>query len=174
MAVGCLVCPTTGFPVLPCPTRDSFRRAEGEKTKHFFIFPVFGEPPSGLSGFRGNLKPEAISYPVGIGQSKTALFDWSFFPLDYSAPSIGGWCEGILPFGRRRSVGRSLLRAFFASNACLARDEPSSKRIGGLGLRRKPAKLRSWRCTQPRAAKATAGVAVVGNMTSITRAAAVV
>ena len=31
-----------------------------------------------------------------------------------------------------------------------------------------------WRCTQPRAAKATAGVAVVGKMASITRAAAVV
>ena len=36
-------------------------------------------------------------------------------------------------------------------------DEPSSKRVGGFGLSRKPPKLRSWSCTQPRAAKATAG-----------------
>ena len=43
-----------------------------------------------------------------------------------------------------------------------ARDEPSSRRAGGVGFSQKPQKLRSWRCTQPRAAKATAGVAVVG------------
>ena len=66
-----------------------------------------------------------------------------------------------------------MLCAFFASNACFARDEPSSKRDGGVGLSRQPPKLRSWRCTQPRAAKATAGVAVVGKMASITRATAV-
>ena len=68
----------------------------------------------------------------------------------------------------------AVLRAFFASNACFTRDEPSSKRVGGVGPSRKPPKLRSWRCTQPRAAKATAGVAVVGKLASITRATAVV
>ena len=68
-----------------------------------------------------------------------------------------------------------MLRAFSTSNACVARDEPSSKRVGGVGLIRKPPKLaRSWRCTQPRTTKATAGVAVVGKMTSIPRAAAIV
>ena len=72
------------------------------------------------------------------------------------------------------NLGCSVLRAFFASNACFTRDEPSSKRIGGVGLSRKPPKLRSWRCTQPRAAKAAAGVAVVGKMALITRATAVV
>ena len=64
----------------------------------------------------------------------------------------------------------AVLRAFFASNACFARDEPSSKRVakhallakGGVGLSRRLPKLCPWRCTQPRAAKATAGVAVVG------------
>ena len=61
----------------------------------------------------------------------------------------------------------SVLRAFSASSACFARNEPSSKRVGGVWLSRKPPKLRSWRCTQPRAAKATAGVAVVGQMASI-------
>ena len=54
-----------------------------------------------------------------------------------------------------------------------ARDEPSSKRIGDVGLSRKPPKLRSWRCAQPRVAK-TKGVAVAGKMTSIPQAAAVV
>ena len=82
-----------------------------------------------------------------------------------------GWCEGVLLYGRRKSVGSAVLRAFFASNACFARDEPSSKRVGGVGLSRKPPKLRSWRCTQPRAANATAGVAVVGKIISIPRAA---
>ena len=32
----------------------------------------------------------------------------------------------------------SVLRAFSASNACFARDEPSSKRVGGVGLSRRP------------------------------------
>ena len=53
-------------------------------------------------------------------------------------------------------------------------DEPSSQRLSGFGLSRKAPKLRSWSCTQPRAAKATAGAAVVGSMGSIHRAPAVV
>ena len=132
---------------------------------------------------------KAISYTVGFRQSKTVLFDWIFFRLDSSGPSSyrqssrlysfcalprGGWCEGALLYGSRKSVGSSVLRAFFVNNACFARNEPSSKRVGGVGLSGKPPKLRSWRCTQPRAAKARAGVAVVGKTASITRAAAVV
>ena len=50
-------------------------------------------------------------------------------------------------------------------------DEPLSQRVGGFGLSRKPPKLRSWSCTQPKAAKATAGAAVVGSMGSRPRAA---
>ena len=46
-------------------------------------------------------------------------------------------------------------------------DEPSSQRVGGFGLSRKPPKLRSWSCTQPRAAKATAAAAVVGRQHGI-------
>ena len=65
----------------------------------------------------------------------------------------------------------AVLRAFFAS---IAHDEPWYKRVGDVGLSRKPPKLRSWLRTQPRAAKATAGVAGVGEMASITRATAVV
>ena len=53
-------------------------------------------------------------------------------------------------------------------------DEPSSQRVGGFGLSQKPPKLRSWSCPQPRAAKATAGAAIVGSMGSMPRAAAVV
>ena len=53
-------------------------------------------------------------------------------------------------------------------------DESSSQRVGGFGLSRKTPKLRSWSCTQPKAAKATAGATVVGSMGSVPRAAAVV
>ena len=68
-------------------------------------------------------------------------------------------------------------RSSRATHASLATNLP--KRGGGIGLSRKPPKLRSWRCTQPRAAKAraakaAASVAAVGKMASITRAAAVV
>ena len=129
---------------------------------------------------------EAISYTVGFRQSTTALFDLNFFRLDSSGPSSyrqssrfysscallprGDWCEGVLLYGSRKSVGSFVLRALFASNACFARDELSSKQVGGVGLSRKPPKLRSWRCTQPRAPKATAGVAVVGKTASVTHA----
>ena len=81
----------------------------------------------------------------------------------------------VLLFGSRKLVGSSVLRTFPASNACFTRDETSSKRVG-LALWPKAAKaiIRLLRCTQPRAAKATAGVAVVGIMASIQRPAVVV
>ena len=94
--------------------------------------------------------------------------------MSFCALSRGGWSEGVLLYGARNSVGSSVLPVFLASNACFIFDEPSPKRVGGVGLSRKPPKLRSWRCTQPGAAKATAGVAVVGKMASKTRATAVV
>ena len=46
----------------------------------------------------------------------------------------GGWCEGVLLYGSRKSVGSSVPCAFFASNACFARDKPSPKRVVGVGL----------------------------------------
>ena len=70
-------------------------------------------------------------------------------------------------------VGSSVLRAFYASNACFTRGDPSAKQVGGVGLGPKPPKLRSCRCTQPRAAKARASVAAVGNMSSISRSGAI-
>ena len=120
---------------------------------------------------------------------KRPLFDWTCFRLDSCGPSsyrqsnrfncfctlsIGDWYKELMLYGTRKLVGSSVLRAFFASNACYARDQPSSKRVGGVGLGRQPPRLRSWRCAQPRAAKTTAGVVVVGKMASITRATAVV
>ena len=113
----------------------------------------------------------------------TGLFSTGFFWVSFSQSSRfysfcalprGGWCEGVLLYSSRKSVGSSVLRAFFASNACFARDGPSSKRVVGVELSRKPPKLRSRRYIQPRAAIATAGEAVVGKMASILRAAAVV
>ena len=125
--------------------------------------------------FDSQIGSRANSYTVGFRQWKTALYDWTFFRLSSSVPpSGGGWCEGVLLYGKKKTAGSSALRAFSASNACFARNEPAFKRIGGVGLSRKPPKLRSWHCTQPRAAKATAGVSVVGKMTSIPRAAAIV
>ena len=117
----------------------------------------------------GKRRFQVNSYTVGFRQSKTASFDWTFFRLHSSGSSYrqpsrfcsfcafprGDWCEGVLLYGSRKLVGSSALRAFFASNACFALDGPSSKRVGGVELNRTPPKLRSWRCTQPRAAKAT-------------------
>ena len=123
--------------------------------------------------------PPVENGPFRLNIFSTGFF-WSFFSssvesiYSFCALPRGGWCEGVLLYGTRKSVGSSVHRAFFASNACFTRDKPSSKRVGGVGLSRKPPRLPSWRFTQSRAAKATAGVAVVGKMTSITRASAVV
>ena len=137
---------------------------------------------------------KAVFYTVGFRQSKTGLFEdgpflldifstafyWSFYfssvesILYFFAPLRGDWCEGVLLYGSRKSVGSSVLRAFFARNACFAHNEHSSKRVGGVWLSRKPPKLRSWLCNQPRTTKATAGVAVVGKMTLISLSAVVV
>ena len=67
-----------------------------------------------------------------------------------------------------------MLRAFSTSNACFTRDERLSRRVDGIGLDLKPPKLRSWRCIQPRATRATANVAVVGKLSSIPRTAVIV
>ena len=141
---------------------------------------------------RINLQKPKIKFPKSLGHflhTRIPPVENGPFRLDSSGPSSyrqsnrfhsvcalprGGWCEGVLLYGSRQSVGSSVLRAFFASNACFTRDEPSSKRVVGDGLSRKPLKLRLGRCAQPRAAKATPGVAVVGKMASITRATAVV
>ena len=37
-------------------------------------------------------------------------------------------------YGSRKPFGRSELGALYASNACFAREEPSSKRVGGVDL----------------------------------------
>ena len=50
----------------------------------------------------------------------------------------------ILLYDLGKSVGSSVLRAFFASNACFTRNEPSTKRLGGVGLGPHPPKLCSF------------------------------
>ena len=68
--------------------------------------------------------------------------DFIFFLLFLEgALPRGGWCEGVLLYDNRKSVGSSVLRAFFKNNACFAHDEPSSNRVGGVGLSRKPPTL---------------------------------
>ena len=57
------------------------------------------------------------------------------------ALSGGGGFEGVLLCRSLRSFGSFVLRALSASNACFARDEPSSKRVGVVGLSRKPPKM---------------------------------
>ena len=127
---------------------------------------------------------EAISYTVGFRQSKTALstglfFDWILlvlllivskvdsiiFVLFLEAVGVREYCCTAVEIGWQLCALRFLREQWL--------DEPSSQRVGGFGLSRKPPKRRSWSCTQPRAAKATAGAAVVGSMGSIQRAAAV-
>ena len=72
------------------------------------------------------------------------------------------------------AVENRLAALGFARSSRATRASRATNPRVGVGLSRKPPKLRSWRCTQPRAAKATAGVTVVGKNASITRAAAVV
>ena len=128
-----------------------------------------------LSGhFLHSWIPPVENGPFRLDSSGPSSYRQSSRFYSFCVLTRGCWCQGVLLYGSRKSFGSSVLRALFASNACFTRDEPSSKQIGGVGLSRKPSMLRSWRCTQPRAAKATAGVAVVGEMASITRATAVV
>ena len=107
-----------------------------------------------------------------------------FFRLDYSDPSYRqsspfySFVLFLEAVGVREycctavEVGWQLCASRFLREQRLG--ESSSQRVGGFGLSRKPPKLHSWSCTQPRAAKATAAAAVVGSMGSIPRAAAVV
>ena len=76
--------------------------------------------------------------------------------------------------GSRKSVGSSVLRAFPRTMRASRATNLRPSELVALDFTRKPPKLRLWRCTQPRAAKATAGIAVVGKMASIPRAAVVV
>ena len=85
--------------------------------------------------------------PVENGPFRLDFFSTGFFWsscrqssrfCSFRALPRGGWCEGVLLYSSRQSVGSSVLRVFVASNACFALDEPLSKRVGGVGLSRKP------------------------------------
>ena len=92
--------------------------------------------------------------------------DFIVFVLFLEAVGVREYCCTAVEIGWQLCASRFLREQRL--------DEPSSQRFGGFGLGRKPPKLRSCSCTQPRAAKATAGAAVVCSMGSIPRAAAVV
>ena len=92
--------------------------------------------------------------------------DFIVFVLFLEAVGVRAYCCTAVEIGWHLCASRFLREQWL--------DEPSPQRFVGFGLSRKPPKLRSWSCTQPRAAKATAGAAVVGSMGSIPRAAAVV
>ena len=82
----------------------------------------------------------------------------------------GGWCEGVVLYGSRKSFGSFVLRVFSTRNACFARDQPSPKQVGvvdmaescqnyvrGVALNREPPRCsrrsRCWQLTSiPRAA----------------------
>ena len=127
---------------------------------------------------------KAISYTtVGFRQSKTAFLDWTFFwsffliiivsRVDFIVFVLFLEAVGVREYCCTASeVGWQLCASRFLREQRL--DEPSSQRVGDFGLSRKPPKLRLWSCTQPRAAKAIAGAAVVGSMGSRPRAGAVV
>ena len=127
---------------------------------------------------------QAISYAVGLRQSKTAVFDWTFFRLDYSDPSYrqssrfysfcalprGGWCEGVLLYSRRNRLASlcfalspraTARRTFVPAIVALGLAESRQSYVRGVALSREPP-------------KATAAAAVVGSMGARPRAAAVV
>ena len=93
-------------------------------------------------------------------------FDFIVFVLFVEAVGVTGYCCTAVEIGWQLCAPRCLREQRL--------DEPSSQRVGGFGLSRKPPKLRSWSCTQPRTAKATAGAAVFDSMGSRPRAAAAV
>ena len=76
-------------------------------------------------------------------------------------------------YDSRKSFG-FVLHTFSATMRASRATNPRPSGLVSLDLAESRPKLRSWRCTQPSAAKTTAGVAVVGNMTSIPRSAAIV
>ena len=92
--------------------------------------------------------------------------DFIVFVLFLEAVDVREYCCTTVEIGWQLCASRCLREQRLG--------EPSSQRVGGFGLSRKPPKLRSWSCTQPRAAKATAAAGVVGSMGSRPRAAAVV
>ena len=114
-------------------------------------------------------------------------FRLDFFRLDSSGPSSYRQSSRFYGFYALPMIGAVSVSEYCCTageigwQLCASRflreqrlDEPSSLLVGGFGLSRKPPKLRSWSCTQPRAAKSTADAAVVGSMGSRPRAAAAV
>ena len=92
--------------------------------------------------------------------------DFIVFVPFLEAGGVRGYCCTAVEIGWQLRAPR-----FFRDQRL---DETSSQRVGGFEFSRKPPRLRSWSCTQPRAVEVTAGAAVVGSLGSIPRADAVV
>ena len=105
--------------------------------------------------------------PLGLLLIVCRLERFYIFVLFLEAAGVMEYCCMAV---KRRLEALCFVR--FRRATCYTRDEPSSKRVGGIEVGPNPSKLRSWRCTQPRAAKAAASLAVVAKMSSIPRAAA--
>ena len=65
--------------------------------------------------------------------------DFIVFVLFLEAVGVREYC--CMAVENRLAALAAVLCEFFASNACFARDEPPSKRVGSVGLSRKPPKL---------------------------------
>ena len=96
--------------------------------------------------------------------------DFNSFVFFLEAVGVREYCCMAV---ENRLAALCFARSSRATRASLATNlRPSG--LVALGLAESCQSIRSWRCTQPRAATATAGVVVVGKMASVTRAAAVV
>ena len=130
---------------------------------------------------------EPISYTVGFRRSKTALFDCFFFDLilltlllvsrvDFIAFVLFLEAVGVRECCCMALENRLAALCFARSSRATRASRATNFRPSGLvalGLAESRQSYVRFG-TQPRAAKATAGVAVVGKMASITRATAIV
>ena len=125
--------PTTALKELQRETRSAWTYEYGlliddfHSKRHFLYSPI----------------PPVENGPFRLDFFSTKIF-WSFL----EAVGVREYCCTAV------EIGWQLCASRFHREQRL--DEPSSQRVGGFGLSRKPSMLRSWSCTQPRAAKATA------------------
>ena len=120
-----------------------------------------------------------LSYSSRIRESKMAASDRFCFGLDSSGPSsyrhLSRFFHSFSLFLEAVGVRKHCYiaveswleaRCFVRSPRETRESRPTCPRqteVGGVGLGPKPPKLRWWRCAQPRAAKATPSISVLGN-----------
>ena len=142
-----------------------------------------------MLGLAQNFPLKANSYTIGFRQSKTAVstglfshwsvvvlllivsrVEFTVFVLFLEAVGVREYCC--------MAVENRLAALCFARSARATRAHARRTLVPAnwwlWAYSRKPPKLRTWICTQPTAAKATAGVAGIGKMGLIPRSVAVV